>query len=288
MGQFKKLPANLTQTIVEGAGIITDSFDPSTGVIGNILGATTGTLRFNPNPSYEDFAEDINNANNNTWQFKRVKGYDPVISGTYVNVTAALAAELSGAGDFAVGDATRYIPSHMLTASDFADRWFIVDYSDKNSGAANAGYVAIHIKKAMNTTGFQLETDKDKKGNFPFEYHGHYDASEPDDVPYEVIVKAGTNSMGALTVTSEAGTSSGKSKITVSGYTLSQDESYVYMTAAGNAPGVAYGQSLSTWTPLTSGSEITPTSGHTKITVAVRGGDGRAVGSGNATLTIAS
>ncbi len=89
-----------------------------------------------------------------------------------------------------------------------------------------------------------------------------------------------------MTVTSAAGTAVGDSKITLSTYTLGTGEKWVYKTAATTAPAVTYGQNLKTWTEVTSGSDITPASGHTKITVAAVDANGRAQAAGNATLTV--
>ena len=46
--------------------------------------------------------------------------------------------------------------------------------------------------KALNTAGVQLQTTKNGKGQFAFEFHGHYDIDDIDTVPFEVYVKAGT------------------------------------------------------------------------------------------------
>lgn len=92
--------------------------------------------------------------------------------------------------------------------------------------------------------------------------------------------------LGSVTVTSAAGTAVGDSKITLSNYTLGTGEKWVYKTAATTAPAVTYGQNLKTWTEVTSGSDITPASGHTKITVAAVDANGRAQAAGNATLTV--
>ena len=64
------------------------------------------------------------------------------------------------------------------------------DYSDIVTGD-NAGYVAIHIMNALNTAGFQIQTTKNNKGQFAFEFHGHYDLTDIDTVPFEIYVKAG-------------------------------------------------------------------------------------------------
>lgn len=190
--QYTKVPANTFQTLQINAGIMVDDFTPATGEIGNIMGATNSGLTFNSNPEYEDFGEDIDNVPANTKQLKRVKSYDPAASGTFLTMTAALAAALAGAGVIDPEDATHFIPSHVLQDSDFKDIWVVGDYSDKNAGAATAGFVAVHVKNALNTTGFQWSSTKDGKGQFAFEFHGHYDLTNVDDAPYEIYVKAGT------------------------------------------------------------------------------------------------
>ena len=299
MSEYMKVPADTFETIQMDAGIICTSFTPSTGAFSGIVAAIgSDGFAFKSNPTFEDFGEDIGNVPPNTWQMKRVKYYDPTVTGNYKNVTAALLKALEAGSSFAasgtpaVEDQTHIVPSHVLKEGNFTDLYFIGNYSNHNTGVgssgAYAGYMVVHLKKALNVTGFSWQTVKDGKGTFAFEYHGHYDLNNMDDPPFEYYIRKGSaGSLASLTVTSEAGTSSGKSKITVSGYSLGSGESYVYQTAASAAPEVAYGDDVSAWTDLTSGSEITPASGHTKITVAVKDTYGKAVGSGAATLVIA-
>ena len=93
-----------------------------------------------------------------------------------------------------------------------------------------------------------------------------------------------TPSLGEITVTSEAGTASGDTKITLSGYSPSTGEKYVYKFGASAAPTVTYGQKLgSTWTEMTSPAQLTP-GANTKITVASIDANGRAQAAGNATV----
>lgn len=95
-----------------------------------------------------------------------------------------------------------------------------------------------------------------------------------------------TPTLGSITVSSAEGATSGKSTITLSGYTLGSGESYVYKTHATTAPAVTYGQKLgSTWTAIASDDSITATDGH-KITVAAIDANGRAQAAGNATLDV--
>lgn len=111
----------------------------------------------------------------------------------------------------------------------------------------------------------------------------YYDAFILNNKKNAIYVhRSAAPSLESLTVTSEAGTSSGTSKITVS----PSEGPLFYKTAASTAPSVSYGTDLSGWTALTSGSEITAANGH-KITVARGDASNKAVASGTATITSA-
>ena len=190
-GQYTRYPANLPGIVQMNAGIIVDDFDPQTGEIGAILGATGSGIEFDANPVWEDFGSDIDNIPRNTAGLKRVVGYAPAASGTFKTITPALAKQLNGASAYgAVGQAARILPKHALTASDFSDIWIIGDYANAAEGE-DAGYVAVHLKRALNQAGFRWKTHKDGKGEFEFDYRGHYDLSNPDDAPFEIYVRGG-------------------------------------------------------------------------------------------------
>ena len=93
-----------------------------------------------------------------------------------------------------------------------------------------------------------------------------------------------TPSLQSITVTSEAGTASGDTKITASGYSLGSGEKFVYKFGASEAPSVTYGQKLgSSWKDLVSPAQLTP-GANTKITVAAVDSNGRAQAAGDATV----
>lgn len=189
--KYTQVRADAFQTLQMNAGIMVDSFNPATGVIGNILGATTGGFAFASNPTYQDFGEDVDNVPPNTWQLKRIQYYDPAVSGTFLTVTAARAKNLIGAADIDAEDNTHVVPRNILKEADFADVWVIGDYSDVNTGA-NAGFLALHLMKVLNTAGIQWQSTKDGKGQFSFDYHGHYDLADIDTVPFEIYCKSGS------------------------------------------------------------------------------------------------
>lgn len=188
--KFTQVPTDTWEKLQMNAGIIASGFVPSTGTVSGIMGATTGGITFATNPSYTDFGEDVDNVPANTWQLKRIDSYNPVLSGTFVTVSPALVKSMIGGAAIDATDTSLVTPADQLQESDFADVWFIGDYSDVNTGNG-AGFLAIHVKNALNTTGFQVKTTKNGKGNFSFEYHGHYDLEDLSDLPFEVYVKAG-------------------------------------------------------------------------------------------------
>lgn len=192
--KFTKVPEDTFEKLQLNAGILVDTFTPATGVIGNILGATTGGINFTSNPSFTDFGEDIDNVPNNMMELKHLVGFDPTMSGTFLTCTPALAKSLVGAADIASGDNTKVVPRAVLLAEDFDEVWWIGDYSDVNTGE-NAGFIAIHLLNALNTAGFQIQSTKDEKGQLAFEYHGHYSIEDQETVPFEIYVKGSDESL---------------------------------------------------------------------------------------------
>ena len=97
--KFTKIPIDTFKQIQLNAGILLDSFTPSTGVIGSILGATSGGIQFSATPSFTDFAEDIDNAAKNMMEFKRLDQWEAALSGTFAGVSDDLAKSLVAAAD---------------------------------------------------------------------------------------------------------------------------------------------------------------------------------------------
>lgn len=190
MQKFTRVPEDTFEKLQLNAGILVDTFTPESGTIGNILGATTGGIQFASNPEYVDFGEDVDNVPNNTKELKHLSGYDPSMSGTFLTCTPSVIKSLVGGADIDTKDTTRVIPRAELLATDFSDLWWVGDYSNVNTGD-NAGFLAIHLKNALNTAGFQIQSSKNEKGQMAFEYHGHYSIAAQDEVPFEIYCKAG-------------------------------------------------------------------------------------------------
>ena len=191
--KFTKIPSDAFQKLQINAGILTTDFTPATGTIGEAgqIGATTGGVNFTATPTYSDFGEDIDNCPKNMKELKKLDSWEVKMTGTFVNADTAIAKRLCGAADIGTTDATKVTPRNDLKDADFADIWLVGDYSDKN-GETNGGFIAIKLLNALSTGGFQLQTADKAKGQFAFEFTGHYSMSAQDTVPFEIYIKAGT------------------------------------------------------------------------------------------------
>lgn len=211
---YMKMAVDAFKHLALNAGVLAKDFNPATGELApdNLLGLTSGGVKFATNPQFEDFAADIDQANNNMKEFKRKVSDDPTMSGNFVELTSDLIKLLMAGDTSAVTQASnatgktpyKITPRPALTSADFQDLWWIGDYSDENTGQ-NAGFLAVHLMNALNTTGFQINAQKNAKAQFAFEWHGHYTNADPDTVPYEIYIKAG----GAKTESGGGGSSGG-------------------------------------------------------------------------------
>lgn len=185
--KFTQIPSDTFQKLQLNAGILASEFVPATGEVTGLLGATTGGISFTDSLEFQDFGEDIDNAPRNTKELKKLTSHEVTMSGTFVTVDLESAQMLVGAADVS---GTKVTPRNDLKDSDFADLWWIGDYSDVNTGS-NAGFIAIHLLNALNTDGFQITSSDREKGQFAFNFMGHYSIDAQDTVPYELYIKEG-------------------------------------------------------------------------------------------------
>lgn len=195
--EYTQIAAKAFDQLQMNAGIVCRSFNPATGAVSGILGTTTGGVQVNTNPNYTDFGEDMDNVPGGTKQLRRVSGYDPVISGTLISMDDALGGALfnlqAGPFGFSGGDD---VPTHIVPKNGVLGGiglWLVGDYSavnesDSDSGMT-AGYCAVHLLHAINSAGYQWQTADKGKGQYAFEFHGHYDLTAIDTVPYEIYVR---------------------------------------------------------------------------------------------------
>lgn len=199
--KYTKIPENAFKELQLNAGVLLTDFDTTDGMteqelLGVMIGATSGGVNFTATPTYEDYGADIDNAPTNVKELKKLTGWEVKMSGNFITVTPTSAVLMAGAADADKADTTKITPRNDVADTDFKDIWWVGDYSDKN-GATNGGFVAIHMLNSLSTGGFQLQSTNKGKGQFAFEFTGHYSIADQDKVPYEVFVKAGTAEAGA-------------------------------------------------------------------------------------------
>lgn len=182
--KYTQIPVETFKQLQINAGMLLKKFDPETGPMEeDKLGATTGGISFTATPSYSDFGEDIDNCPKNTLELKRQDDVEVKMSGTFVTINTESCERLISAADISAEDPNKIIPRRDLKLEDFQDLYWVGDY-----GATDGSYIMIRTMNALNTGGFQLQSTDKAKGQFAFEFTGHYSMSAQDVVPYEIAI----------------------------------------------------------------------------------------------------
>lgn len=193
MAKYTKIPSTTFQKIQLNAGVLLTSFDPATASVDekSMLAATSGGVNFTATPSFTDFGEDIDNCPKNTKELKHLDSWEVTMGGTAVTMDTALAESFIGLADVSGNKVT---PRNDVADSDFADIWWVGDYSavNEDGNTGKAGFIAIRMMNALSSGGFQLQSTDKAKGTFEFEYTAHYSMTAQTVVPFEVYISDGT------------------------------------------------------------------------------------------------
>lgn len=192
--KYTKIPTDTFKNLQLNAGVLLKSFDVETQTVAadSIVGATSGGVSFTAVPSFIDFGEDIDNCPKNMKEMKKLDSWEAKMSGTFASVSKSLAKTLVGAADLS---GSKIAPRNDLAAADFSDLWWVGDYSEVNedgTSTGKAGFIAIHLLNSLSTGGFSIQSSDKGKGQFEFEFTGHYSMEDQDKVPFEVYVQEGT------------------------------------------------------------------------------------------------
>lgn len=192
--KYTKIPTDTFKNLQLNAGVLLESFDVDTQTMAadSIVGATSGGVSFTAVPSFIDFGEDIDNCPKNMKEMKKLDSWEAKMSGTFASVSKSLAKTLVGAADLS---GSKIAPRNDLADADFTDLWWVGDYSEVNedgTSTGKAGFIAIHLLNSLSTGGFSIQSSDKGKGQFEFEFTGHYSMEDQDKVPFEVYVQEGT------------------------------------------------------------------------------------------------
>ena len=192
--KYTKIPADTFKNLQLNAGVLLKSFDIETQTLAadSIVGATSGGVSFTAVPSSIDFGEDIDNCPKGTKEMMHLDSWEAKMSGTFASVSKSLAKTLVGAADLS---GSKITPRNDFSAADFSDIWWVGDYSEVNedgTSAGKAGFIAIHLFNALSTGGFSIQSSDKGKGQFEFEFKGHYSMEDQDKVPFDLYIQEGT------------------------------------------------------------------------------------------------
>ena len=192
--KYTKIPTDTFKNLQLNAGVLLESFDVSTQTLAadSIIGATSGGVSFTAVPSSIDFGEDIDNCPKGTKEMMHLDSWEAKMSGTFASVSKSLAKTLVGAADLS---GSKITPRNDFSAADFSDIWWVGDYSEINedgTSTGKAGFIAIHLLNSLSTGGFSIQSNDKGKGQFEFEFTGHYSMEDQNKVPFELYVQEGT------------------------------------------------------------------------------------------------
>lgn len=286
MWRATRISADAANKMQMNAGLLVKNFDinnPVAPADSDIVCDTTGDFSITCQPETEDFFEDVNNAATNMMEGKHITGWTCSLSVTSLSITAETLKIALGAADIDDEDNDAVNPRIDYQAADFIQLYWLGDMVDEDK------LMVVVMDNTVSTGGISFTSTNKGKGGLSLELSPHASVDTQDKVPmaFYILEKSDSSSMGSITVTSSVGTTTGTTKITMSGYTPGSGESYVYKVDTA-APTIGYNETPDySWTAWNGVADITATTGK-KITVASINGAGKAVASGSATVTAKS
>lgn len=181
MGMYTVIPQDTFDTLQLDVGILLWNFDPANPAVpekADFICATSGGITATATPTYTDLGEDIDNCPNNMLENKHLDSWECTLAGTSVSTSSAGIALALGAAAVDSSDNTMVSLDSpgIVEKARFHDVWWVGD-------KANGGFVAIHLKNALSTSGFSLQTTKNGKGTTAFTLTGHVSINAQDEMP---------------------------------------------------------------------------------------------------------
>lgn len=280
MGRFTVIPQDTFQALQLDAGVLLRNFDPDNPAVADadIICATTGGINAVCQPTFSDLGEDVDNCPNGMKELMNLDTWACSLGFTALNMSPEGIKLALGVADIVNQEIT---PRMSLQQTDFTDAiWWVGD-------KANGGFVAVKLLNALSTGGLSIQTTKRGKGQTAVTLSGHFSINAQDVVPMKFYSYDGDEeTLGTLTVSSAAGSTSGTTAVTYTGHTLASGESLKYKVDTAAAE-VALDDVLTTgWTAWNGTDDITCEAGK-KITVAVvETSTNKAKAAGSATTVI--
>lgn len=182
--RFTKLSEDAMDTLQLNAGVVLSTFDPNNPYTDpaseDIIATTTGGINVVCEPSYEDFAEDVDNAPNNLKEFKQLTGWNCTMGFTSIKLNDVNTAWSLGASETTTltNGVKKIVPRRDVKLSDYRDIWWVGD-------KANGGAYAVRLMNALSTGGLNIQSTKNAKGTNEMALTGHVSIDNQDTMPME-------------------------------------------------------------------------------------------------------
>lgn len=179
MGKFTVIPQSTFAEMQLDAGVLLKSFDPETAAApedADIICATTGGINAVCEPTYVDMGENVDNAPMNVKELKQLTGWNCTMGFTSLGTSAESIRLSLGAADIDGSNKGKVTPRATLRQTDFTDLWWVGDRAD-------GGAIAIQLKNALSTGGFNLQTTKAGKGQNSVTLTGHVSLAAQTEMP---------------------------------------------------------------------------------------------------------
>jgi len=179
MGKFTVIPQSTFAEMQLDAGVLLKNFDPKTAAApedADIICATTGGINAVCEPTYVDMGEDVDNAPMNVKELKQLSGWNCTMGFTSLGTSAESIRLSLGAADIDSENKGKVTPRATLKQTDFSDLWWVGDRAD-------GGAIAIQLKNALSTGGFNLQTTKAGKGQNSVTLTGHVSLAAQTEMP---------------------------------------------------------------------------------------------------------
>lgn len=190
---YTQIPININEELQKNAGILLTEFDPKAVIDDSyiesmrekILLATDGGVQFNDEVDYSDSAEGIDNMPTGTMEGMEVDSRNVHIAGTGKTLSKNNIPYLMGAVDHEEEEAGLdvYTPRDDLKVADFKELWYVCDYG------VEGGFIAIHMKNTLNTSGLSIKSNNKGKGEMSFDFKAHYSSADTSEVPYKLYIR---------------------------------------------------------------------------------------------------
>lgn len=181
MGKFTAIPQSTFEEMQLEAGVLLNKFDPETPDAPqneDIICATTGGINAVCAPTYVDMGEDVDNCPVNTKELKHLSGWNCTLGFTSLGTSPENIRLALGAADIDAAKPGKISPRGDLKQADFKEVWWVGDRAD-------GGAVAICLKNALSTDGFNLQTSKAGKGQTSVTLTGHVSIQAQKEVPMD-------------------------------------------------------------------------------------------------------